>query len=91
MTTDFDRIVRKLVSATKREQGGYSVTYYNGVDMGTFEYGDDGYLYYWPAKREGCWSAEPMREIADLLDHLNAPWDEQINREFERMEKDMQK
>lgn len=67
-----------LLYAAKREHGGYIVTYYNGVDLGTFEYGNDGYLYYWPSKREGCWSATQMREIANLLDHLNAPWDEQI-------------
>lgn len=73
-----------LLCATKREQGGgYNVTYYNGVDMGTFEHGDDGYLYYWPSKREGCWSAAPMREIANLLDHLNAPWDAQIQRDLD--------
>ena len=67
-----------LVRVTKRDKGGCIVVYYNGVDMGTLEYGDDGYLYYWPSIKSGCWNAEPMREIADLLDQLNAPWDEQL-------------
>jgi hypothetical protein len=71
-----------LLYATKRKQGGYNVTYCNGVAIGTFEYGDDGYLYYWPSSKEGCWASHPMRAIADLLDHLNAPWDEQIRRDL---------
>ncbi|MEO5344672.1 MAG: hypothetical protein H7842_15395 [Gammaproteobacteria bacterium SHHR-1] len=70
-----------LLCATKREQGGYAVTYRNGVDMGALEMDVDGYYKYWPEQRAGYWDAPPMRAIADLLDHVNAEWDAQVRKD----------
>jgi hypothetical protein len=76
-----ETILSGLVCATKREQGGYAVTFHNGVDMGTLEMGVDGYYKYWPVQRVGYWDAAPMRAIADLLDHVNSEWDAQVQRD----------
>lgn len=39
----------------------------------------DGYFYYWVEGR-GSLSAASLREIADHLDQINKPWDEQVNK-----------
>lgn len=44
---------------------------------------DDGYLYFWPVKNEGAYSAHDLREIADELDRRNEPWDKQVNEYFD--------
>jgi hypothetical protein len=71
-----------LLCATKHKQNVYNITYYNGVHLGTFERDVDGYYKYWPVQRQGYWDAEPMRAIADLLDHLNAEWHAQIQNDL---------
>jgi uncharacterized protein (DUF2164 family) len=40
----------------------------------------DGYYYYWPGKtdREGHYAAHHLREIAEALDEINKPWDDEI-------------
>ena len=81
MSTTNDKIcLNDWVYATKRKQGVYVVTFYNGLDMGTLEKDVDGYYKYWPTKREGFWEASLMRAVADLLDHVNAEWDVQVKR-----------
>jgi len=69
-----------LLYATKREEGGYNLIFYNGVYMGEVLKDDDGFYKYWPVQRAGYWDSPPLRAIADLLDHLNAEWDAQIQR-----------
>jgi len=64
-----------LLCATKREGGGYNLTFHNGVHMGELLMDVDGFYKYWPVQRAGYWDAPPLRAIADLLDHLNAEWD----------------
>jgi hypothetical protein len=70
-----------LLYATKREEGGYSITFHNGVNMGTLEIDVDGYYKYWPVQRIGYWDAPSMRALADLLDHVNAEWDAQVQKD----------
>ncbi len=70
-----------LVKAIKKDNGTFDIVYYNGVNLGTFEYGADGYLYYWPLLKSGCWASQPMREIANLLDSLNDKWDKEVNKQ----------
>ena len=49
--------------------------------MGEFVTGDDGYLVYFPSKRNnGFWSSSAIRAIADKLDELNKPWDDVIQK-----------
>lgn len=43
---------------------------------------EDGFYYYWP-ESVGAFSSHILREIADELDRLNAPWQEQIDKYFE--------
>lgn len=46
--------------------------------------GDDGFFIFWPTTNKGAYSAHHLREIADLLDEKNAPWEQQINAELAR-------
>ena len=43
----------------------------------------DGYYYFWPISNKGSFTAHNLRQIADELDRINAPWDKQINDYFE--------
>ena len=67
----------ELLHLTKKDFG-YYVEYYNGVHIGEFETDVDGFYYYWPVRKEGCWSAYVLRAVADKLDELNKPWNDQI-------------
>ena len=57
-----------------RADGFFKVFYENGVYIGDFVAGDDGFYNYWPELNGGYWSAEVMRTIANMLDEMNAPW-----------------
>lgn len=71
----------ELLKVDKHETGVYKVSYYNGVYLGEFVTGDDGYLVYFPSKRNnGFWSSSAIRAIADKLDELNKPWDDVIQK-----------
>ncbi len=67
-------------------EGGYKIIYENGAYLGDFLVKEDGYYDWWPRQDlgyVGCWAAYVLREMADKLDELNAPWDEEINKMFE--------
>ena len=70
-------MTEELITLTKIDTG-YDVIFYNGVNIGTFEMLEDGYYHYWPTQRGGCWASYAMRAIADKLDELNKPWNDQI-------------
>lgn len=58
---------------------GFEVIYGdNGVLLGDLIREVDGYFTFWPEGHGGYWAAYVMRAIADCMDELNAPWDEQI-------------
>jgi hypothetical protein len=42
----------------------------------------DGFYYYDPPPNGGCYPAHILRTIADKLDEMNKPWQEQIERDF---------
>lgn len=44
--------------------------------------GDDGYYIFWPTSGAGAFEAWNLRLVADILDELNKPWDNQINEYF---------
>lgn len=73
----------KLIKLTP-SISGFEVAYNNGVMVGRFELGDDGYFTYWPLLRPGCWPSEFMREIADTLDDLNKEWDAQVQNDLNK-------
>ena len=43
----------------------------------------DGYYYFWPSN-DGCWPSHIMRSIANKLDEINKPWNDQINDYFSK-------
>ncbi len=52
-------------------------------EHGDFVTGDDGYVVFWPENRHGYYTAANLRELADELDYVNAPWDRQVNEYFD--------
>lgn len=54
------------------------MSYQNGVFMGDFVCHEDGYYYYWPARRDGAMPGYVLRALADKLDEINKEWDDQI-------------
>jgi hypothetical protein len=50
----------------------------NGVKIGQILAKEDGYYDFWPEHNGGYWPAYMLRAIADMLDTMNKPWDDQI-------------
>jgi hypothetical protein len=50
----------------------------NGVKIGQILAKEDGYYDFWPELGGGYWPAYLLRAIADMLDTMNKPWDDQI-------------
>lgn len=44
----------------------------------------DGYFYFWPNRSDGLWSSHIMRSIANKLDDINKPWNDEINDFFSK-------
>jgi hypothetical protein len=75
----------KLISLKDASEGCKDVFAYNGVDIGQLIVGDDGFWVYWPdSKRQGFWASHMMRALADAMDELNKPWEDEINKYFEQ-------
>jgi hypothetical protein len=72
---------KKWITLTETGEGGssYTVTFYNGKVIGEFSKADDGYYWY-----DGLVIQEShvMRVLADALDELNKPWDDELNAYF---------
>jgi hypothetical protein len=69
---------------TQEEDGILFVLADNGKAIGRFEQDVDGYFYFWEeVELDGCWTAHNLRQIADLLDKINEPYDKQVNEFFE--------
>jgi len=49
---------------------------------GEFQTLDDGFVYYWPSHRNGAFSADNLRKLADELDRRNALWEKGIEDYF---------
>jgi membrane-bound inhibitor of C-type lysozyme len=59
-----------------------TLRYENGVACGHIAKDVDGYYYWWPTGRRGSWQGFALREIADLLDRMNAEWDAEVARDL---------
>ena len=46
--------------------------------IGVFSMDVDGYYYFWSNNDSGCWSSYELRMIADALDKVNKPYDDNI-------------
>ena len=53
-------------------------------ERGDFPTLECGYKFFWVANR-GAFSASNLRALADELDRLNKDWDEQVQRDMERL------
>lgn len=74
---------------TYKEKGSYgtlNVFYSNGIFMGELYMEVDGFYVYEPVLRGGFWEAYVLREIADKLDELNKPWQQNIDDYFSKKE-----
>lgn len=57
--------------------------------IGNFVMDVDGFFYYSPSKKlDGLWSEHSMREVADKLKELNKDWEEQIDRQMKKDQRD---
>lgn len=74
---------RSLVTLVDVKPGLKNINAYNGVNIGEFLTGDDGYWAWWPKNDQvGYWEAHMLLAIAAALDELNKPWDDHINAYF---------
>jgi hypothetical protein len=48
----------------------------------------DGFYVFDPKREGGVWQAHSLREIADILDNLNKPWEEHIENFFKSLPKE---
>ena len=53
----------------------------NGKVIGDVYREVDGYYVFWPTGT-GFWESHMLREIADLLDAANKPWDDELTEFF---------
>lgn len=60
------------------ELKGKELFFHNGVKLGEILAGDDGFKQFWPELRGGYWETYVLRQIADMVDEINAPWEKQI-------------
>jgi hypothetical protein len=52
-------------------------------ELGSFQLDSDGSYYFWEnSKLTGCWTGNNLRDIADKLDEVNRPFDEQVKEYF---------
>ncbi len=48
---------------------------------GDFVCGEDGYYVFWPKEVHGALAPHHLRWLADELDHMNAPWDDHVQKD----------
>jgi hypothetical protein len=63
--------------------GVYEILYENGVKVGEFIIGDDGYYGFWPELRPGYWTEYILQALATKLGELNKPYDDQVKEYFD--------
>lgn len=52
--------------------------------IGAFLMDVDGYYYFWPNNDGGYWGSYELRIIADALDLINKPWDDQVKKDLSK-------
>ena len=43
---------------------------------------DCGFWHYWPEKNRGALSSHNLKQVAEILDEINAPWQKQLEQYF---------
>jgi hypothetical protein len=77
-------MTKKYLTFKKAKPGEYEVYYENRVFMGHLLMKEDGFYDFWPDLKGGYWSAHILREIADKLDEINAPYERELEEFFEK-------
>lgn len=61
----------------------YKVKTETDKHLGSFQLDSDGsYYFYITEELEGCWTSQSLREIAEKLDEVNKPFDDEVNKYF---------
>lgn len=63
----------------------YNVLWENGKHLGYFRLDVDGYYYFEELPNGGYWSAHSLRHIANKLDEINKPYDDEVNQYFNNL------
>lgn len=71
------------MSEQLRVDNGKLIFVPNGKEIGDIYQEVDGYFVFWPTGT-GFWESHMLREIADLLDAMNEPWDTEVRNYFEQ-------
>lgn len=61
----------------------YEIFANNDVKIGEALMTEDGFFNFFPEQNNGYWPPHLLRSIADELDKINKPWEDQINKYFE--------
>ena len=69
---------KKLVYTEKVNDQKLNVFYENGVNIGEFIKGDDGYYIYFPVENGGAWSESVLYALAQHLEELNKEWHNEL-------------
>jgi hypothetical protein len=65
-------------------QHKYIVYYKSNIKcIGVFAMDVDGYYYFWPNDADGSWASYELRIIADALDAINKPHNDNVKAYFE--------
>jgi hypothetical protein len=67
----------------KKVRDHYEVCHENGVFCGYLEMKEDGLYDWWPEQRSGYLPAWFLREVADKLDEINAPYEKEMRDYFD--------
>ena len=76
-------MTKKFLNFSTIRPGEYAVYYEDRVFLGLIFAKEDGFYDFWPDLKDGCWSAYVLREIADKLDEINAPYEKELNEYFD--------
>ena len=52
------------------------------IEVGEICMVEDGFYQFFPVSSQGYWPSWAMRELADKIDELNAPWEQDIEDYF---------
>lgn len=77
-------MTKKFLNFRIANPGQHEVYYEDRVFLGHLLMKEDGFYDFWPDLKGGCWSAYVLREIADKLDEINAPYEKELNEYFEK-------
>jgi hypothetical protein len=78
-----DTIQTDFIILKKWSASCYKVYFnFNNAHLGRFVRDLDGYFYYIPKDGNGHWNSVSLRYIADALDLINKPHDDQIKEYF---------